>query len=795
MRPPSIRAVGVAAATAMVAASAMTATVASAAPGGNGNGNGKGLAKGKSDVRIVPPDLTQGRKLGLDKSGLAKAKAKTKKGGSTGTATASSTASSTASAARVAATGDNEVGDTMTFLGLNDYLGRYQVKSFTLRSIGEHIQVWVADNRDFPAGDCRNDLGLTNITDAQVNNFVHEFDTNIYPKESANFSIPPALDGSKATITSALGLPADYYKVSANQADDIVVLVDNVRDANFYEPTTPDGQTYIAGFFSSQLNGYFDRNVMTIDAFDWLHRTGATPPDDSKTAAYQACSAALGQTSRPLGVSRPHLYEGTFAHEYQHLLEHYEDPDEVSWVNEGLSDYAQTLVGYVDTTVPTTSDKADGHLRCFNGYQPTSFGGPENSLTLWGDQGGPEILCDYGAAYSLMEYLDAHYGPAFMTALHRNDANGLAGLDAVLDQFGSTKSAMDTLHDWAAMAALDAQLDKGRKLTGGTIGDFTASTLTSQINWDNPQAYDTPGAPANGSDYVRLRDANGTYLRADQLNSITFTGAKTLEPAPLQWTVAANAPDNAPPSPDGGDNCGEALPAGTGGAALYSGCGADQDRSIGRQVTVPATGGSLTFDALWDIEEGWDFGFVQVSTDGGKTWTSLPTADTTSEHDAGAQASAVANLPGLTGNSGGWRTQAADLSAYAGKTILVGFRYITDPAANYQGLWVRNVSVAGTALPTDTLDGWKSYSQLAPTPVAGYTVQLIAYDDKGRSWIYRLPLDANFSATLSGSQLITALGRQATTVAAIVMQDDPTETITQQARYTLTVNGVTQPGG
>ena len=26
----------------------------------------------------------------------------------------------------------------------------------------------------------------------------------------------------------------------------VVVLVDNVRDANFYDPTTPDGQTYIA---------------------------------------------------------------------------------------------------------------------------------------------------------------------------------------------------------------------------------------------------------------------------------------------------------------------------------------------------------------------------------------------------------------------------------------------------------------------------------------------------------------------------------------------------------------------
>ena len=47
--------------------------------------------------------------------------------------------------------------------------------------------------------------------------------------------------------------------------------------------------------------------------------------------------------------ARPFLYEGTFAHEYQHLLESYEDADESSWVNEGISDWAQTLVGYIDT--------------------------------------------------------------------------------------------------------------------------------------------------------------------------------------------------------------------------------------------------------------------------------------------------------------------------------------------------------------------------------------------------------------------------------------------------------------
>ena len=44
---------------------------------------------------------------------------------------------------------------------------------------------------DFPAGDCRNDGVRNVVTDEQIASLIHEFDTNIYPKESATFSVPP----------------------------------------------------------------------------------------------------------------------------------------------------------------------------------------------------------------------------------------------------------------------------------------------------------------------------------------------------------------------------------------------------------------------------------------------------------------------------------------------------------------------------------------------------------------------------------------------------------------------------
>ena len=103
---------------------------------------------------------------------------------------------------------------------------------------------------------------------------------------------------------------------------------------------------------------------MTIDVYDWLHRTGANPPDDSDDPDYQACSEDLGGA---VGEPRPTLYEGVFAHEYQHLLEYYEDFDEVTWVNEGLSDWAGGATGYfhpgIDVAVATADYRHTATLK------------------------------------------------------------------------------------------------------------------------------------------------------------------------------------------------------------------------------------------------------------------------------------------------------------------------------------------------------------------------------------------------------------------------------------------------
>lgn len=648
------------------------------------------------------------------------------------------------------------VGTVRQLLALDDYNGTIYRKDYTLRAVGQKIEVWVANDTAFPAGDCRTAVpNTTTVTDAQAASLVKEFDANMFPKESAAFSVAPDRDGSNGLV--------DGLDASGN-GDKIMTLVDNVRDDNFY--TFPAAPTYIAGFFSSQFNELFDRNVMTIDAFDWEHRTGANPVD---AATADLC------TSRP---GRPRLYEGTFAHEYQHLLQYYQDPNEVNWVNEGLSDFAQTLVGYVDATRTVAQKGADSHIYCFEGFgtvkttynpNPRACGGPQNSLTLWGDEGdGNEILADYGNAYSFMLFLYDRYGLDFMSTLHRDGENqGLAGLQDALDASKKAKGvdAYKVLHDFQVSTLLDRKVDTKRgKVTGISKKRVTTKSLNSTVNLDNPAAYAAPGAAPNGADYVRLRKSNGRYLNTKDLKSLSFAGDKKLASQPLQWSVATDAPER------GGD------------AALWSGNSSNLDATAVTAVTVPASYPVLTFDDYHLAEEGYDYAYTVISTDGGKTYTALANANTTDAPYG----------PALNGDSSAWGTQTFNLKAYAGQSVIIGFRYVSDGGTNDGGWYVDNVKLGGVLVNDGSATApFTSLTQQRPVDIYGYTVRLVGYNTDKHKALVRTYTARSFS--LNKAKL--AQFRKYPRVVAIVSYDEPTEQVQQYAPYALKVNGVLQPGG
>ena len=131
-----------------------------------------------------------------------------------------------------------------------------------------------------------------------------------------------------------------------------------------------------------------------------------------------------------------------------------------------------------------------------------------------------------------MEYLHGRFGDQFMTDLHLGPrersrlAGGVARRAPVRRPSRSTLSPPG--RRWSRSTR---PLDDGFTLTGGTPAEFRTPTLHAEINWDNDQAFAGPGVPANGSDYVRLRDATDAYLDVGDVDSVEFNGASKLAEA------------------------------------------------------------------------------------------------------------------------------------------------------------------------------------------------------------------------------------------------------------------------
>ena len=97
----------------------------------------------RRDVREVPPDKKYSTaELGLRQQSAPRA------------------------APRRAAAATPPVGTVRQWLALDDFNGILYRKDYTLRGVGTHIEVWVANDLAFPAGDCRTQIAdSTEITD------------------------------------------------------------------------------------------------------------------------------------------------------------------------------------------------------------------------------------------------------------------------------------------------------------------------------------------------------------------------------------------------------------------------------------------------------------------------------------------------------------------------------------------------------------------------------------------------------------------------------------------------------
>ncbi len=126
----------------------------------------------------------------------------------------------------------------------------------------------------------------------------------------------------------------------------------------------------------------------------------------------------------------------------------------------------------------------------------------------------------------------------------------------------------------------------------------------------------------------------------------------------------------------------------------YSGKGDNLNNTLTRDVAVPAGGAQLSFWTWYDTEVGYDYGYVQVSSDG-TSWTDLDT---------------------YNGNSGGWVLKTYSLPA---GTVKLRFYYYTDPGVQGLGWAIDDITLGDFSDDVEggnqgwTANGWYIFAGTA----------------------------------------------------------------------------------
>jgi len=354
----------------------------------------------------------------------------------------------------------------------------------------------------------------------------------------------------------------------------------------------------------------------------------------------------ISQKEAPIGSQR---YYTAVAHELQHLIQWYTDGNEESWLNEGLSELAVHVNGYEVGRAASYARQPD--------IQLTDLSQEETV-----------VAAHYAAAYLFSLYFLDRFGEAATRSLAQLPQNGRRGFEEALSQLEAGLSFDDLFADWLA-----------------------ANTLTSLGRGEGVFSYRDVEMPAISAEKIRRLPAAG-QVSVSQYGADFF---RVTGDVPVTFIFTGTQQINlidAPPH--NGRYAWFALPAD------------ESDMRLTRRFDLTqVSSATFSFWAWYDIEEGWDYGYLAVSTDNGRTWTLLETDTTTRDNPQGNSFG-----PGYTGRSGGgeqpiWVREEADLTPFVGGPIWVRFHYITDGAVQGQGFVIDDVTVPEVDYADDFEEG------------------------------------------------------------------------------------------
>jgi subtilase family protein len=161
--------------------------------------------------------------------------------------------------------------------------------------------------------------------------------------------------------------------------------------------------------------------------------------------------------------------------------------------------------------------------------------------------------------------------------------------------------------------------------------------------------------------------------------------------------------------------------AATNGSFSYHNAGDNQTYLAGAcasvetpELTLPANA-ALSYQAQYDVEFEWDGVVTEISTDGGTTWNDLP-PDGGYPSDFSQTQGNGCNFPATQGAFNGVSTVSnpadpgngstppvflgfgSDLSAYAGESVRIRWRFTSDGGAEFSGFWLDEVRIGESTI-------------------------------------------------------------------------------------------------
>ncbi len=397
------------------------------------------------------------------------------------------------------------------------------------------------------------------------------------------------------------------------------------------------------------------------------------------------------------------------AHEFQHMIHWYHDINETTWINEGSSVLAEQLNRFDDA-----------------GMSDSFLADPDLQLTTWGED---DNYPHYGAAYLFMSYFLDRFGEDATKQLVADAENGMEAVDTVLASLGKTTAEgqpmthIDVFADWVVANYVgDASISDGRF---GYVGNPNVGQAAPNDRIKDCSGHTERSSVAQfAADYYQL-DCPGSY-------TLTFEGAATAPVAPVD------------------------LPAG--GHAIWANRVDESVTLMTREFDLTsASAATLTYDAWWSIEADYDYAYVEASGDGGATWQLLKTANMTDSNPSGQNFGWA-----YSDESGGWKNESIDLSAYAGNKVFIRFEYITDAAVNRPGFLVDNVAIAEIQYSEDFEAGTGGWELIGMARIDNvlpqrYLVQVI-HQRADEVVVDRLPINSGvntFDLTIADGETVT----------------------------------------